>query len=158
MNVIARSITLMSIIFYFILFATCITLMRFALEYLATTSALCVVFSLPFFLFLFLFQPHYLTKSTMNSAWMHCSWVPQIPLFSKFLIKNWFHGTIHTFKNYFATVFLVSIFSFSKNKFNPNGSNITSILFWLGTFKIFNSRSKCVCILRSNENDPRLST
>ena len=29
------------------------------------------------------------------------------------------HDTIHTFKNYFATVF--SVFSFSNNKFNPNG-------------------------------------
>ena len=28
------------------------------------------------------------------------------------------HDTIHIFKNYFATVF--SVFSFSKNKFNPN--------------------------------------
>ena len=39
---------------------------------------------------------------------MHCSWVLQIPLFSHFFIKNWSHGTIHTFKNYFATVFSVS--------------------------------------------------
>ena len=29
------------------------------------------------------------------------------------------HDTIHTFKNYFATVF--SVFSFSNNKFNSNG-------------------------------------
>ena len=35
-------------------------------------------------------------------------------------IKNGSHGTIYTFKNYFATVF--SVFSFNKNKFNPNGS------------------------------------
>ena len=34
-------------------------------------------------------------------------------------IKNESHDTIYTFKNYFATVF--SIFSFSNNKFNPNG-------------------------------------
>ena len=33
-------------------------------------------------------------------------------------IKNESHGTIHTFKNYFATVF--SVFSFSNNKFNLN--------------------------------------
>ena len=45
---------------------------------------------------------------------------PQIPLFSNFFIKNGSHGTIHTFKNYFATVFSVSVFSFSKNKLNPN--------------------------------------
>ena len=37
---------------------------------------------------------------------------PQTPLFSNIFIKNGSHGTIHTFKNYFATIFLV--FSFSK--------------------------------------------
>ena len=37
----------------------------------------------------------------------------------KIYIKNRSHGTIHTFKNYFATVF--SIFNFSKNKLYPNG-------------------------------------
>ena len=46
---------------------------------------------------------------------------PQIPLFSNFFIKNGSHGTIHTFKNYFATVFSVSVFNFSKNKLNLNG-------------------------------------
>ena len=46
---------------------------------------------------------------------------PQIPLFSNFFIKNGSHDTIHTFKNYFVTVFSVSVFSFSKNKLNPNG-------------------------------------
>ena len=35
---------------------------------------------------------------------------PQTSLFSNFFIKNRSHGTIHTFKNYFATVF--SVFSF----------------------------------------------
>ena len=35
-----------------------------------------------------------------------------------------FHDTIHMFKNYIITAF--SVFSFSKNKFNPNG-HITSI-------------------------------
>ena len=33
-------------------------------------------------------------------------------------IKNRSHETIHTFKNYFAII--LSIFSFSNNKFNPN--------------------------------------
>ena len=33
-------------------------------------------------------------------------------------IKNGSHGTIHIFKNYFVTV--ISVFSFSNNKFNPN--------------------------------------
>ena len=37
----------------------------------------------------------------------HCALFtdPQILLFSNFFIKNGSHGTIHTFKNYFATVF-----------------------------------------------------
>ena len=46
--------------------------------------------------------------------------VPQITLFSNFFIKNGSHSTIYTFKNHFAIVFSVSVFSFSKNKFNPN--------------------------------------
>ena len=40
-------------------------------------------------------------------------------------IKKGSHGTIYTFKNYFATVF--SIFSFSNNKFNPNGPYILGL-------------------------------
>ena len=57
--------------------------------------------------------------------------VPQIPLFSHFFIKNGSHDTIHTFKNYFATMFSVSIFSFSKNKLNPNGSIVYFLLDYL---------------------------
>ena len=44
---------------------------------------------------------------------------PTVTLFRKKNIKNGSHGTIHTFKNYFATVF--SVFSFSKNKLYSNG-------------------------------------
>ena len=44
----------------------------------------------------------------------------QISLFSNFFIKIGSHGTIHTFKNYFATVFLVFNFQFQQNKFYPN--------------------------------------
>ena len=33
--------------------------------------------------------------------------------YSNFFIKNRFHSTIYTFKNYFATVFYISVFSFS---------------------------------------------
>ena len=47
---------------------------------------------------------------------------PTNSIFSNFFIKNRSHDTIHTFKNYFATVFSISVFSFSKNKLNPNGS------------------------------------
>ena len=38
--------------------------------------------------------------------------------FNKIFIKNEFHSIIHTFKNYFVTVF--SIFSFQQNKWYPN--------------------------------------
>ena len=62
---------------------------------------------------------------------------PQILFFSNFFIKNGSHSTIYTFKNYFTTVFLVSIFSFSKNKHNPNGpiGNGSSLV------------SSCICLL-----------
>ena len=48
----------------------------------------------------------------------------QISLFNNFFIKNGSHGTIHTFKNYFVTMFSVFSFQFSvfsNNKLNPNG-------------------------------------
>ena len=82
-----------------------------------------------FFFFFFLVFTHF---GVMRLLFMHCSlnsnhkcWLfrseqcihvlfmdPQIPLFSIFFIKNESHGTIHIFKNVFATVF--SVFSFSK--------------------------------------------
>ena len=46
---------------------------------------------------------------------MHCSRDPQVLFFSKIIIKTGSHGTIHTFKIYFATVF--SVFN---NKRYPN--------------------------------------
>ena len=45
---------------------------------------------------------------------------PQITLFNNFFIKNESHGTIHTFKNYFATVFSVFNFQFQQKKFYLN--------------------------------------
>ena len=50
--------------------------------------------------------------------------VLQIILFNNFFIKNRSHSTIYTFKNYFTIMFLVLVFSFNKNKFNPNTSGI----------------------------------
>ena len=41
-------------------------------------------------------------------------------------IKNGAHDTIHTFKNYFVTV--LSVFSFSNNKFNPNGPCVVYVI------------------------------
>ena len=53
----------------------------------------------------------------MNNAslFMYCAYI----IYAFKNIKNESHGTIHTFKNYFVTVF--SIFNFNNNKFNPNG-------------------------------------
>ena len=48
---------------------------------------------------------------------------PQISLFSNFFIKNGSHGTIHTFKNYFVTMFFSFQFQFlvfSCIQKNPN--------------------------------------
>ena len=45
---------------------------------------------------------------------------PQISLFSNFFIKNGSHGTIYTFKNYFATVIAAISFQFQQNKSYPN--------------------------------------
>ena len=49
---------------------------------------------------------------------MHCL-QKQTSFFIKTFIKNGSHGTIYTFKNYFAKVF--SVFSFQQNKRYPNG-------------------------------------
>ena len=66
---------------------------------------------------------HAFSAETNNTH--HCSRDSQ-SLYSKKNIKNGSHGTIQTFKNYFATVFLV--FSFSKNKLYPNGSLLSIFL------------------------------
>ena len=68
----------------------------------------------------------------MNSISIYCLWVPQTSLFSNFFIKNGFHYTIYIFKNYFTTVLLVSVFNFSKNKFNSNEPLICISLSALG--------------------------
>ena len=45
---------------------------------------------------------------------------PQISFFINFFIKNGLHGTIYTFKNYFATVISAISFQFQQNKSYPN--------------------------------------
>ena len=40
----------------------------------------------------------------------YCLWDPP-PLYSKKIIKNGSYGTINLFKNYFATIFSVSVFN-----------------------------------------------
>ena len=68
-------------------------------------------------------HPHIGPAMVLLVGLVYCSRDPQISLFSNFFIKNGSHDTIHTFKNYFVTVF--SVFSFSINKFNPNGPYIS---------------------------------
>ena len=52
------------------------------------------------------------TKNTVHALFMYC-----------LRTVHGSHNTIHTFKNYFATMF--SVFSFSNNKFNLNGPLIS---------------------------------
>ena len=64
--------------------------------------------------FFFFFELKCLTFP-VNSAWCALFTDPQISLFSNFFIKNGSHGTIHTFKNYFAKMFSVSSFQLYPN-------------------------------------------
>ena len=71
----------------------------------AFMSCVCV-----FCIFFFFLEPWLLTflcKQCTPMGPVHCSRDPQTSLLSNFFIKNESHGTIHTFKNYFTTVFLV---------------------------------------------------
>ena len=74
----------------------------------------------------------------MNKLFMHCSWTVAVTFDQVFrkqcmdalfmnlqislFIKNGSHGTIYTFKNYFAIVFLIFSFQFQQNKFYSNES------------------------------------
>ena len=89
----------------------------------------------------------------------HYLWDPQISLFNNFFIKNKSHDTIYIFKNYFTTVFSVLVFSFSNNKFNPNGPNTTlettffdkiSYNYW-GS-KLLMVKSKVMLVMSPNKN------
>ena len=104
------------------------------------SSHVCV---LPLFFFFFFFHSRVLVKrgycsctiqwtvtanvdfSTVNSDYVLFI-DPQIPLFSNFFIKNGSHGTIYTFKNYFATVISAISFQFQQNKSYPNRPYICS--------------------------------
>ena len=82
-------------------------------------------FVCPRFFFLrfpfFFFQAAVVDKVFREQCFRALFTNPQITLFSNFFFKNGSHNTIYTFKNYFAIVFSVSVFSFSKNKLNLNG-------------------------------------
>ena len=82
------------VLFFFFFFS------RFVLGTIITIHVLCQYYS-----------------CTVAILFMHCSWVTTT-LFRK-NIKSESHNTIHTFKNYFTTVF--SVFNFNKNKLYPNG-------------------------------------
>ena len=58
----------------------------------------------------FFFKPWLLTLGCEQYTLVgpvHCSQDPQTSFFRNLFIKNGFHGTIHTFKNYFVRVFSV---------------------------------------------------
>ena len=55
-----------------------------------------------------------------SALFMHCSLLFVHYSSEKKNFKNGSHCTIHPFKNYFATVFSVFSFNFSKNKLYPN--------------------------------------
>ena len=57
--------------------------------------------------FIYIFLAVVVDFSTVNSIWVHYLRDPQTSLFSNFFIKNGSHSTIHIFKNYFVTMFLV---------------------------------------------------
>ena len=79
----------------------------------------------------------------VNSAPVHCSRDPQISLFSNFFVKNRSHGTIHIFKNYFVTVFL--IFNF---QLYPNGrvlkSIVTKVVFFIWTIRSLANKNSII--------------
>ena len=49
---------------------------------------------------------HRFTVHRQSALFIYCSYDPQL-LYLEKNIKNGSHGTIHTFKNYFATIFSV---------------------------------------------------
>ena len=106
----------------------------------------CVcVCSFPFFFFFFfgfhafsVLRCGYCSMNSNRKCWL-LQWTVQICtvhgptnlFFINFFIKNGSHSTIHTFKNYFATVFSVFSFQFQQNKFYPN---TPIIICWNGFF------------------------
>ena len=100
-----------------------------------------------FLIFFFFFQPAIVDFVNCEQCICVLFTVPQITFFSKFFIKNGSHNIIYTFKNYFAIVFSVSVFSFSKNKLNPN----TPLLFMFESFQYvvkFLSKKSCECEIK----------
>ena len=68
---------------------------------------------LAFLFFLFFMHADYTVQEilcTVHALFMYHSRDSQL-LYSKKYIKNESHGTIHIFKNYFATMFSISVFN-----------------------------------------------
>ena len=64
-----------------------------------------LVLWLLFFFFFLEVSFHVIMHCSMGPV--HCARDLQTSFFNKTFIKNWSHGTIHTFKNYFAIMFSV---------------------------------------------------
>ena len=113
----------------------------FGLRICASTFFLSV-FSL--FFFFFFFQAAVVDQDFHEQCFCVLFMDPQITLFSNFFIKNESHSTIYTFKNYFVIVFSVSVFSFSKNKLNPNGPKVNKEFYFMEFFS---------CVLNMSYNE-----
>ena len=153
----------------------------------STLHLVSCVFPFYFILFYFIFFTHFPPQAATVH---HCSWIvaatfdqafrepciralftdPQISFFSNFFIKNGSHGTIHIFKNYFITVFLVFSFQFQQNKFYPNGPYLYCIGDWyrlkfpfvwglalLGSHFVKHNSSFCISNVAKNKFICRLS-
>ena len=67
------------------------------------------IFQARVFSFFFFFFPAAIVDQVFREQCIRALFMDlQTSLFNNFFIKNWSHGTIHTFKNYFVTVFSVS--------------------------------------------------
>ena len=108
------------------------------IELKPTFTFLLHVFLLFFFFFFYFFSPQLLTLSIVNSAYVYCLRSHKLHFLAIFFIKNRSHNIIYTFKNYFATVFSVSVFSFSENNLNPNTPKEDGLFTccYVGCFKV----------------------
>ena len=83
---------------------------------------------------------------------------PQTSIFSHFSIKNWSHNIIYIFKNYFAIVFSVLVFNFSKNKLYLNGSYVHLCHTPIGSDKmpLWTHRAYCFVTINTMQNLKKL--
>ena len=86
---------------------------------------LCFCICICVFLFSLFSRVFYFLRQITLFITVHTLFMGPIAILFRKIITNRSYGTIHTFKNYFVTVF--SVFSFSKNKLYPNGPIDTNI-------------------------------